>query len=101
MSTLKVENVVYAPSRPVPTTVTTDDDASSGSRLERDVEGQFEIGGVLVGRMATDLAVAERGEHLRIDRVEIPDRDVDLETERPGMFDPRVGADHQQLVTVR
>jgi hypothetical protein len=68
--------------------VAADDDGAIGARLERSVERELQVGGVLVDRMSTDLTSTQGPEHLGIDGIEVPDGDVDRQAERMGMMHP-------------
>ena len=62
----------------------------------RRIEGEFEIGGVLRGRMPLDPRAVRlcSSEPLRRDGVEVPDRDVDSQSQRARSIDTAVGRDH-------
>jgi hypothetical protein len=68
--------------------VSADDDGAIRARLQRYVESEFQIGGVLVDRVPTNLTCPQRLEHLRIDGIEISDGDIDFEAERMSMLNP-------------
>ena len=81
-----------------PSAITTDHDHPAAAGGQRTVEGQLEIGGVLVARMALD--TGSRGgsavERSRVDRVHVADHDVDGEVEALRLCQPSVGGDYQR-----
>ncbi len=68
-----------------------------GAAVERGVECELEIGGVLGRRVLFhDRAVGARSvECGRIDRVEVADHEVDVHTEGAGVREAGVGRDHE------
>jgi hypothetical protein len=81
-----------------PSAVPADDDHATLSALHHVVEGEVEVGGVLVCREAPDLGAAALGigEHGGLDAVHVSDDDVDVETEGGCVLQPGVGGNDER-----
>jgi len=79
--------------------VPADDRDGPGAAGQRGVEGELEIGLVLLRRVGLDLAARgpSRRQLVEIDRVEIPDHQIDRPAERHRLREARVGRDHERL----